>query len=358
MPAALRIAGILLFPLVLLYTAAVWLRNRLYDCSWLKTCRPDAPVISVGNIQIGGTGKTPLTEWLAGWLQKNGRRPAILTRGYRRSDSSLTLVDERNRNRVTPEQIGDEPFLLKENLPGVVLGVSADRCRAAALIQSRLPEAVFVLDDGFQHRRLQRDLDIVLIDVSRWSAMPLLFPLSDFRDVKSSLQRAGVFILTHWREAEEKSARLRRTLERKYRVPVLKADLLPQKLVSFSGDRSLELPALRGRPVAAFCGLANPRQFYQMLLAQGADIVWQKSFADHHPYSREDLRELGQHAREKGAVLIITTQKDAVKAARWVPETDKQFLYLKIGLRITEERLLTDLLEKTLEVRPRGEAAG
>jgi tetraacyldisaccharide 4'-kinase len=328
----LRIIGILFFPLLWLYTLIIYLRNKFYDWGWFKSYSVDAPVISVGNIQLGGTGKTPLVEYISRMLMENGKSVAILSRGYRRKGKEGIIVEGDANLEINPDMVGDEPYLLKQNLPGVILGVDASRLRVAREILKRRNDVTFVLDDGFQHRRLRRDLDIVLIDVSRWSKFPLLFPLTQFRDVKSSLTRAGLIILNRTQGLEKIVQDLKKDLGHWYKVPILTAQIKPESLQSVSSGGILSLKALQNKKVSAFCGLANPDQFFKMMGAIGAAIVWQKTFPDHHDYTEKELSEILEQSREAGAELIVTTQKDAVKITGKLHSSVQNIYFLKIFL--------------------------
>ncbi len=334
MAVPLRILGIVLFPLTFVYTVLIWLRNRLYDWGIFKTCTLDVPAVSVGNIQIGGTGKTPLAEYVARSFLDQGKTVAVLTRGYRREYQDILLVDESNRAEVTPAQTGDEPFMLLQNLPGVVMGIGGDRCRAAQQVLEKYPDAVFVLDDAFQHRRMPRQRDIVLVDAVRWPAVPFLFPLTSLRDVKSSLKRAHSIILSRASLAPEKVDLLQKKFEKDFGVPVLRAEIIPHRVVAVSDEESFPPEELSGRRVAAFCGLANPGQFFDTLIKAGGNLIHRKSFPDHHAYSRAEIEIFCRKALEQNAQMVITTQKDAVKLRTLRYKADIKIFYLAIDLQI------------------------
>ncbi len=329
-----KILGLLFFPLVALYTLGVSLRNRLYDWGILPSCALKLRAISVGNIQIGGTGKTPFTEYLARLLLKQGVRVAILTRGYRRQYRGVMVVDESNRSKVSPQQIGDEPYLLLQNLPEVILGVGADRCETAKRILQRYPEAVFLLDDGFQHRRLPRRLDVVLIDPTRWSRWPFLFPLTHFRDVKSSLRRAGLIVLTRSGQQPEQTRRVESWIRAHLHCPIIRATVVPRELVPIFGGKRLIPNQLANRRVAAFCGLANPQQFFRTLTEAGALLVYTRAVPDHHHYTEQEVQNIARRAVARGAQWLVTTQKDAVKIATLGKLNSLPFYYLTIEMKL------------------------
>ncbi len=350
MVALIRLVGVLFFPLVLLYTGLIWLRHKLYDWGWRKSCRIPAPVISIGNIQLGGTGKTPVTEAVARFLLREGHPVGVLSRGYARRDRQLRLVESRDVPHVTPEQIGDEPYLLLQNVPGIMLGVDACRCCTARLIYRKEPRTVFVLDDAFQHRAMQRDLDVVLLDVRRWSRLPFTFPLTDYRDVPASLRRAGAFVLTGASEESESFRKLKKRLDSRYHRPVFSLKLEPVALVQIATNRSFPVEHLKGQPIAAFAGIARPRNFFRSLTQLDARIVFRKRFPDHHYYTKQELEELRTQADAHQVRMVVCTQKDAVKIAPLLTDRDERFYFLQVQARIQPEeefhRLIREVVSK------------
>ncbi len=279
------------------YGLAVRLRNRLYSAGWLAAYRPAVPVVSVGNLTAGGTGKTPCVEYVAGYYRGRDRRVAVLSRGYGAAGG---------RN--------DEALVLEENLPDVPHLQGADRAALARTAVEELESEVLVLDDGFQHRRLARDLDIVLLDATE-SADDHLLPRGLLREPFASLRRAGLVVLTRCDQAgRDRVDELRRRV-RRYApaVPVVETRHGPVELVN--SDRSVApLDGLRGRPVFAFCGLGNPDAFRRTLADSGADVREFRAYPDHHPYDRADVASLRDWLRGlPPGGLAVTTQKDLVK---------------------------------------------
>lgn len=351
MPGYLKIISVVLFPLILVYTGIIYLRNRLYDLGIFKACDSPLPIISVGNIQVGGTGKTPLVEYLAGILQEKNFKPAIITRGYARKEKQAVLVDADYNSSLSVEQVGDEPFLLIKNLPGVPVAVNADRCSAASLLKKKYPGSVIILDDGFQHRRISRIFDIVLIDVSRWPSSGLLFPLTFLRDVKSSLKRAQVLILTRTGQDPVKINRIKESLNRKYKIPVFTGEIIPREIIGV-GEITGSFPVsyLQGKKVAAFCGIANPWPFFSNIEQTGARLCWKKIFPDHHFYSGGDIEIIRRAVEKSGAQAVITTQKDSVKMdLKDIKRFATGFYFLKISMRIEEKDPFLKMLEEALK---------
>ncbi len=351
MPAGLKLIALIFLPVVILYTLLIYLRNKFYDWSLLKSCVVDKPVISVGNIQIGGTGKTPLVEYLAKACMDSGKNPAILTRGYRRKKKTAMIINDSNRDTIHVYQVGDEPFQLIQNLPGIVMGVDADRCRAANEVLKRHSPDLFILDDGFQHRRISRRLDIVTLDVSRWSRWPLLFPATPFRDVKSSLKRADIIIIFQNDRQNPDLDSLRERFDLPSEIPCFTAKQVPEAVVSLDDKSPIPTGSLTGKRVAVFCGIANPSRFYSLVEQQGARICFQKSFPDHHAYRIPEVMDVLGKAGKNMAEMILTTQKDAVKLAAMDEQIVGAIHYLKIQISIAGQRELFKLLQEKLGIK-------
>jgi tetraacyldisaccharide 4'-kinase len=280
------------------YGLVVRLRNTLYAAGWLRSERVRVPVVSVGNLTAGGTGKTPCVEYIARFYRQRELGVAILSRGYGSSSG---------RN--------DEALVLEENLPDVPHLQGPDRVSLARIALEELESEVLVLDDGFQHRRLARDLDVVLIDATDRSAGDgYLLPRGLLREPPSGLRRAGVVVLTRCDQAAPADLEaLRRQVARLAPgVPLAESVHQPVELVNGSAAAPLDL--LRVYPVAGFCGVGNPEAFRRTLADHGADVRAWRTYPDHHAYSRADVEELHAWARRLPAdALVVTTQKDLVK---------------------------------------------
>jgi tetraacyldisaccharide 4'-kinase len=280
------------------YGLAVRLRNAAYQRGWLHSERVSVPVVSVGNLTAGGTGKTPCVEYVARFYRGLDRRVAILSRGY---------GSEGGRN--------DEALVLEENLPDVPHLQGADRIALAHTAIEELESEVLVLDDGFQHRRLARDLDLVLVDTTLPWGHGHLLPRGLLREPRSSLRRAGVILLTRCDQAAaEQRERLRQTIGRiAPDVPVIETSHRPTELSNPDEERA-PLELLREGPTAAFCGIGNPEAFRRTLLALGARPDAFRVYPDHHAYDHTDVEELRRWADSLApGTAIVTTQKDLVK---------------------------------------------
>jgi tetraacyldisaccharide 4'-kinase len=298
-PTALRAAlALLAGP----YGLATSLRNTLYDRDLLRRHAAPIPVISVGNLTLGGTGKTPLVAWVVRLLAAGGRRPAVVSRGY----------------AARPGETSDEAAELGILLPGVPHVADRDRVRGVAAAAG-LGADLAVLDDGFQHRRLRRDLDLVAIDASDPFGCGHLFPRGLLRESLAGLARADAAVLTRATSvAADRRAEIRATVDqsRGGRPPLwLETEHRPVALRSAEG--SVEpLTAIRGRRAVAFCGIGNPEAFRITLASCDLEIAGFRSFADHHSYSASDCDALGRWAAGLAAERIITTLKDLVKIRR------------------------------------------
>jgi len=306
--------AILLAPLSPLYRVVSRVRAAGYRHGLLAAERLPVPVVSVGNLTFGGTGKTPTVAALARDLVRRGRRPAVLTRGYgRRSEDPLLLVGPEPRAGV--EDAGDEPLELAGLLPGVPIVVDADRVRGG--LRARGAGAnVVILDDGFQHLRLRRNLDVVLVDVGDpWGGGWRL------REPLSALRRASAVLVTRLpiRFPEAALDPIRRRIGRiAPGVPVFGATVRPTALRTPEGRE--DPGALRGARVLAFAGIGRPRAFEETLEGLGAEVVARRWFRDHHRYTRLELEAILAEADRLGAVPV-TTGKDAVKLPDGSPVT-------------------------------------
>lgn len=280
------------------YRLGAGVRNLAFDRGWKIVHRAGVPVVSVGNLTLGGTGKTPMVEWLARWFRAHQVRVAILSRGYGQT-----------------EGLNDEGRVLEENLPDVPHLQGTDRAELARIAVEELESQALILDDGFQHRRLGRDLDVVLLDALDPFGGGRLFPRGLLREPVQSLRRAGVVVLSRADliSVEERKA-IRTRAERSAGQPIrwLEARHAPLDVLD-AGGRSYPLAPTLDVPVAAFCGIGNPEGFRKTLEQIGTSLVGFQAFPDHHPYHARGLADLAAWATTLGAELVLTTQKDLVK---------------------------------------------
>lgn len=280
-----------------LYQQIAEIRNSLYDRGVLRSHSLGARTISVGNITTGGTGKTPLVAYIAELLADSGEKVCILTRGYGRKSSGRVLVSDGEKVLVDAQTGGDEPVELARKLVGKAIVIAdADRVSAAAWAKKQFGVTVFVLDDGFQHRRAQRDLDIVCVDATDPFGHILREPVSN-------LSRADVIVVTRSDQIPLPDEFVKDLSKLATDTPIFKA---VSKLMSFEEPHS-------DINVFPFCGIGNPRSFFTTLSLAGFEIPGERVFNDHHVYTQNDVRNIETEAKSRNCEVLVTTAKDAVK---------------------------------------------
>jgi tetraacyldisaccharide 4'-kinase len=306
--------GFFLAPAAWAYRAGLAARDAAYARGILESARLPCPVVSVGNLTLGGTGKTPTVEAVARWLGAAGRRVAIVSRGYgRRPGAPVEMVSDGGPPRVSAERAGDEPFLLARRLPGVGVVVGADRLEAGRWAVQHLRPEVVLLDDGFQQRRLRKDVEIVCVDARAPWGRGGLFPRGTLREPSSALARAHLIVLTGSGGEPDPTGLRAEIVRRAGPVPCLAADYVVDGLEDLGSGALHPGTALQGRVVLAFAGIAAPERVAETLATQGALVREVLAFPDHHRYESRDLEAVVGRARAVGAELIVTTEKDAVR---------------------------------------------
>ena len=338
----------LLAMLELIHYLLLRLREIFYGFKLKKRREVNTPVISVGNITAGGTGKTPLVIYLAERLLARGFKPAVLSRGYGSSLKGPVVVSEGDGPLLKQGEVGDELFLLARLLSGVPLILGCDRYRAALLAEESFSPDLILLDDAFQHWQLERQLDLVVIDASHPFGGGNLLPRGFLREPLSSLSRAGAFILSR---SDQVSGERLGEIKEKIRLynsetPIYTSRHLPSllyRLGSSSKEQQYSPDYLSGRELLAFCGLGNPDSFRHTLEDLGAEVMEFVSFPDHHRYQKQDLQMLEERAKGLGVRLILTTEKDAVKLTDLKQAQDLKWMVLGIEMELEEG-------EKVLEI--------
>ncbi len=333
-------ARMALWPFSLLWRAggATKRRRALARRSQLAT-----PVISVGGLTAGGTGKTPLVLWLAERLKERGYEPAILTRGYKRRVAEQHTVIAPGEPAPV-ELTGDEAQIYLRAGIGPV-GISAERAAAGRLIEERFGPHVFLLDDGFQHWPLARSLDIVLLDALDPFGRGAVIPLGRLREPLSALSRAGAIVVTRTAPGEDISALEAHLRKYNRTAPIFRSRVVQQGWRDAGGAAS----ALPSR-VAAFCGLGNPDSFWRTLREAGVTPVWRRAFRDHHRYTAGELARMAAEARSAGAEALVTTEKDAANlCAGWREAAGTlPLLWMQIGIEVDQAEELINLAEAPL----------
>jgi tetraacyldisaccharide 4'-kinase len=399
---------LILQPLAIGFRLGVALRHAAYRRGWLKKRRLERPVVSVGNLTVGGTGKTPLVEFMARTLLKLGWKPGILTRGYgrRRKQLIALLPAIGGTERVAdPRLVGDEPALLARALPEVPLVICADRYRGGRLAEQHLNVNVHILDDGFQHLALARDVEVVVLDVTQELSDGALLPAGRLREPATALQRADLVIFSRTELGDPERlmgcvaqinprARMFRSTTKLCGLREISSGPLsdarraqegppPLGRVSRPGSeitaatsgpacagrpqggetsapdaaptvaRDDSVGAWRGKAVQAFCGLGNPQAFFADLRRWGFTPASEEVFPDHHLYTETELRRLSQKARKAGALALVTTEKDVLNfPSQW--KADLPVLVCTIQAEVVEARDF----EATLVDRLKSEAGG
>ena len=287
--------------LSLIYGGAIRSRNIAFDLGIKRVHKASVPVISVGNLTAGGTGKTPFVAWLANRFHDKGVRVAILSRGYR----SLS------------EDVNDEKMVLDQLCPDVPHVQNPNRVEAASSACHDHASQILILDDGFQHRRLARDLDFVLIDALNPWGYAAILPRGLLREPIESLRRADLVLITRADQCTElqKQEIIEKIQDVCPGIVCVEVGFPLESLVSAEG-KTAPLSTLSGKSIVGFCGIGNPDSFHKSLSDAGYDVSSFRSFPDHYHYSREDLEEIGQWGKQSGAEAILVTQKDLVKIKR------------------------------------------
>jgi len=342
--------SLILPPFSALYSVATRLRLAAYRRNLFSVSKLDATVISVGNITTGGTGKTPLVDWVCRVPANEGKRVCVLTRGYRRQNpNEQVVVSDGHRVLADVQAAGDEPLLLATNLLGVAAVVcNSNRSAAGQWAIDNLRSEVFVLDDGFQHLQLARDLNIVTIDATNpWGGGML--PYGHLREPLSGLARADCVLLTRTEEEPTDLASLTTSLQKIVgQTPIFRSRMCASGLRRLNGAAVDDVSAI-SQPVGAFCGVGNPMSFFNHLRREGHELAFERAFPDHYNYQQSDVDNLVVEARGKGARGILTTAKDAVKLSSLHFELPCYVLEIRIS--IEDEARLIDMIRNQLAER-------
>lgn len=345
-------SSVSLLPLSAVYSAVTRARLSAYRRGWFTTAALAVPVISVGNLTTGGTGKTPLVEWVCRAIAKEapgddtrevgrtGKRVCVLTRGYgRENPKTQVLVSNGTELLANQREAGDEPFLLATNLLGIAAVIAnPSRLAAGAWAVEKLNTEVFVLDDGFQHLCLARDLDIVIIDATNpWGGGSLL-PYGRLREPLAGLSRADCVVITRTEQVED-LASIRTAVERLVgATPVFASRMVASGIRLLDGE-SVDRQSLQAQPLEAFCGVGNPNSFFNFLRREGYAPALTRTFADHHNYKQSDIDALVNEAKGAGIKGLITTAKDATKLSALNVELPCYILDIQISID-AEDRLV------------------
>ncbi len=327
----------------LLFAGVVSLRYGLYGLGVLRRYPLGTQVISIGNVTAGGTGKTPVTEIFARTLAAEGRRVAILSRGYRRKEASFwtrlftsvvlppLVVSDGRRVLLDSETGGDEPYMLASNLPGVAVVVDRNRVKAGRYAVKRLGCDTLILDDGFQYQKLRHSIEVVLVDSTNPFGNGHLLPRGILREPARHLKRADIVFLTKCRgdvsDVCEEIRRYNKTAE------IVLCRHAPKVLKDVWSREEFPLSYLKGKTLCTLSGIAAPRGFEDSLRHMGAKVVWCARYADHHRYAPSEILYALNRTADMGADALVTTEKDAVRFPRF-EGTPVRCLYLRIAIEI------------------------
>jgi len=320
------------------YSRVIGLRNFLYSKGWLKTHRVNAVVFSIGNITTGGTGKTPLVIWLHNLLQQKQLPCAVLTRGYKASHYDI-----------------DEPATIVENCPQARVMVNPDRLASADEAVNKFGAKVLIMDDGFQHRRLARDLDIVTIDATLPFGYDKLLPAGLLREPVTELKRANAVVITRCDQVTKaKLAEIENKLQQINPNMIIARSIHAPVCAKSAEDQEISLDKLKSKKIFAFCGIGNPDAFLTTIKRLGCEMVGSKVYNDHYHYTENDIADIHKQAGNFGADLILTTQKDRSSTQYAIRDTQYEipFAYLAIEIKfLSGEDKLRALIKTTLAVK-------
>ncbi len=338
-----------LLPFAWLYECGVVLRNLFFDLKLFRVEKVGVPVISVGNITAGGTGKTPIVELVAGTLERLNIRSAIVSRGYGRNTQGLREVSDGSSMKATVLESGDEAFQLAARLPRTAVVVDERRVRGAQHAVENLKAKAIVLDDGFQHRSLHRDLDIVLVDAAQSPFQTAMLPAGFRREPLSALKRADVVILTKVRPGENVD-RLDEQIRSRSAALIMTSSYRVTAFRRAKTKFTVDLNSVRGKHAVAFCGIGRPESFKQSLEEIGIHVDSMIAFHDHHWYSPSELRRIVSEQEKWNAEFIITTEKDFVRISQAEFFEKFPFFYIEVEAEIHQKeewnKLITSVAEK------------
>jgi tetraacyldisaccharide 4'-kinase len=327
----------LLFPFSLVYGFVVVVRNWFFDVGIFKSEDVGVPVISVGNITAGGTGKTPMVIQIGNLLLESGKKVAVVSRGYGRNTSGTLVVCDGTTLLGNALSSGDEPTFIAQKLPGAVMIVDEQRVRAAKKAVKEFGCEVIILDDGFQHRQIKRNLDIVLMDKNSLPFNTMMIPAGFRREPLSSLRRANAMVLT--KVTNDWNTEIIFNDPRLYQIKnKFSSSYQPEGIKHIFGNVKQSLEMIKGRSVTAFSGIAKPESFHRNIELAGGKIKKTFVFRDHHIYTASNIRSILKEFSDNNTELILTTEKDAVKLIKFREELKAVPIFsLMMNLKIHQQ---------------------
>jgi len=325
------------------YGVTFW-RNFLYDRRILKFRYAPCRVISVGNIIVGGTGKTPVVIMTANLLKKAGLSVAIVSRGYKRQSKGPLIVSDGSDILVSYSEAGDEPHIIATSLTGVPVVVGENRYKAAMLAYEHFKPDIIILDDAMQHRKLYRDVDIITMDADNPIGSEYLLPRGLLRESQYSIRRAKAVVITRFCDEHDREKIVRMVQYYARNVPIFFSRYKATGLREPGTTVNIEIGAIRGRKIAALSNVANPVSFYRILESHDADIVFKHAKRDHHRYTADELEDIDKDSLKAGAGIMVMTAKDE----RNLPEDYEVKIIKKLVLDI--EAVIVENIEKYLKI--------
>ena len=332
-----------LIPLAWLYSFILRLRALLFQAGIMKTLRLPRPVVSIGNITVGGTGKTPTTAYIARLLLEQGYKVAVISRGYGGAlEGQTSIVSDGATIMMSARECGDEPYLLASTLPGLMVVIGTDRNAAGLMAMQQLSPDIFLLDDGFQHLRLHRDLNILLLDYSLPFGNGWTLPAGMLREPTSSVLRSDLVVFTRTPEEAVNPIGTQG-------IPVCLARHTLTDLLPLLGGAPLSFSDCRGKKMVACAGIADPEAFFTALRKQGLQLVQTFAYPDHVDYDTQRCAELAEALQANGSDVLVTTEKDGVKLKGRAPEVAARTLLARLELTIDKPDILKGKLTELLQ---------
>ena len=335
--------------LSVIYGMIVRIRRTAYQQAWLSRRRLPKPVVSVGNITVGGTGKTPFVIWLAQQLYDKGKRVAILSRGYGRQDPSKNLMVSDGQGQVQEWRLsGDEPTMIAQRCPWAIVAVGPDRFHLGQWVLEQIPCDCFILDDGFQHVSLFRNLNVLLFDGTDFQGLSKVLPAGRLREPLKAIKEAGAFIFTRADSQfsiEPIQQRIEESLGKTINPIILRS--VPKQVQHLVAEQVQLLEFLLEYPLLLVSGIGNPGSFRTMLADYGSEIVEEILFPDHCAYGENEVNFIQQKIKQYENAIVMTTEKDGVKLREWFTKQDPIWI-VSTELEFLEgEQKIFELLEHT-----------
>jgi tetraacyldisaccharide 4'-kinase len=340
------------YALSLFYRLIIKSRNWLYDHHLFMEVKLSCPVISVGNITVGGTGKTPCVIMLAQSLKELGFKPAVLSRGYgSKSTEPVNIISDGNKIILSDELAGDEPLLMARSLKDIPVITGPRRILTGQTAINKFGADVLICDDAFQHRQLFRDINIVLLDSKRPWGNGHVLPRGSLREPYTELHRANVIILTRSDYSDNSNYFMDEEVWLKG-IPLFRSRHKAKDIVQGNLTNSKSVSSLKGKKVYAFAGIAQPQSFRNSLLAAEAQIVSFDIFPDHHRYNRKELDQIKNNFLKNNADFLITTEKDGMRLSEFKDILETVY-FLRIEMEILPDKILLEdfILQKLSTVR-------